>query len=81
MVARQTGNPDLKPEKADNFTIGFAAHGRPSRRDLSLSVDYWKTEIEDAIRLIPGLGHLSPALLSRLQPGPAARASAAIRRA
>ena len=48
----QSGNPDLKPEKADNFTIGFAA--QPSFvPGLSFSVDYWKTKVEDAIRLIP----------------------------
>ncbi len=47
----QSGNADLKPEKADNFTAGIVVQPQFAR-GLNISVDYWKTEIKDAIRLI-----------------------------
>jgi outer membrane receptor protein involved in Fe transport len=49
----QSGNPDLQPEKADNFTAGavFQPDFVPG---LSLSVDYWQVRIKDAIQLIQG---------------------------
>jgi iron complex outermembrane receptor protein len=49
----QTGNPNLKPEKADNFTVGVVM--QPSfAPGLSVSVDYWDVDIQDAIQLIGG---------------------------
>ncbi len=42
------GNPDLIEETADTYTIGFVAE--PSFIDgLTVTVDYWDIEIEDAI--------------------------------
>ena len=42
------GNPDLQEETADTTTIGFILHPRivPG---LTVTVDYWDVEIEDAI--------------------------------
>lgn len=42
------GNRNLKPEKADTYTIGaiFAPHGG---RDVSLSVDYYHIKVKDYI--------------------------------
>lgn len=49
----QSGNPDLKPEEADNLTVGVVM--QPSfAPGLSLSVDYWDVDIKDAIQLIGG---------------------------
>jgi len=49
----QTGNPNLKPEEADNFTVGVVF--QPSFvPGLSVSVDYWDVDIKDAIQLIGG---------------------------
>lgn len=42
------GNLDLKPEKSDDYTIGFVY--TPSQIEgLSLTVDYWSFEIDDVI--------------------------------
>lgn len=41
-----SGNPDLKPEKADTITFGVI--GRPGA-GLQLSLDYYKIRIQDAI--------------------------------
>ncbi|ADN75363.1 TonB-dependent receptor [Ferrimonas balearica DSM 9799] len=42
------GNDELKEEKSDSFTVGFAY--QPSYVEgMSLTVDYWQIEIEDAI--------------------------------
>ncbi|MEM7281107.1 MAG: TonB-dependent receptor [Pseudomonadota bacterium] len=42
------GNPDLEEEEADTLTVGFVF--QPSfAQGLTLSVDYWDIEIEDAI--------------------------------
>lgn len=43
------GNPDLKPEKADIFTVGFVYDASEFVDGLSLTVDYYDIEIEDAI--------------------------------
>jgi len=40
------GNPDLKPEKADTWTIGFVTTPLPN---LSLSVDYYDIKITERI--------------------------------
>jgi iron complex outermembrane receptor protein len=40
------GNPDLKPEKADSYTLGLVL--TPSR-DLSVTIDYFKTTVKDVI--------------------------------
>ena len=46
-----TGNPNLVPEKADTLGAGIVL--RPSFvPGLSLSADYWKIDIKDAITLI-----------------------------
>jgi outer membrane receptor protein involved in Fe transport len=43
------GNPELKPEKADTFTVGFVL--TPSfAKGLSISVDYYDIKIRDAIQ-------------------------------
>jgi iron complex outermembrane receptor protein len=39
-------NPDLKPEKSDNFTAGFVL--QPTR-DLAASIDYWYIKRKDQI--------------------------------
>jgi iron complex outermembrane receptor protein len=39
-------NPELKPEKSDNYTLGFIL--QPTR-DLSASVDYWYIKRKDQI--------------------------------
>ncbi|MHA7858825.1 MAG: TonB-dependent receptor domain-containing protein [Henriciella sp.] len=45
------GNPDLTEETAETYTLGFVA--QPSFLDgLTISVDYWSVEIDDAIRTV-----------------------------
>jgi len=45
------GNPDLQPEEADTFTLGFVY--TPDFVDgLELTVDYWDIELTDAISTI-----------------------------
>ncbi|QJR12055.1 Vitamin B12 transporter BtuB [Usitatibacter rugosus] len=39
-------NPDLKPEKSDNYNLGFII--QPTR-DLSATVDYWRIKRKDQI--------------------------------
>ena len=49
----QEGNPDLGPETADTWTLGFVASSpwtNPWLENLALSVDWWKVDIEDAIQ-------------------------------
>lgn len=49
----QRGNPNLTPEKADTLTVG--AVFRPSFIPrLSISVDYFKIDVKDAINLLQG---------------------------
>jgi outer membrane receptor protein involved in Fe transport len=49
------GNPDLEPEEGDSVSAGFTF--TPSVPDgLSLSVDYWRTKIDDVISLYPDSG-------------------------
>jgi outer membrane receptor protein involved in Fe transport len=47
------GNPDLRPETSKAFNYGVVFTPR-FVRGLTLSVDYWKIEKVDAIRVIPG---------------------------
>ncbi|WP_077343351.1 TonB-dependent receptor domain-containing protein [Pseudocolwellia agarivorans] len=42
------GNPDLEPEESDSFSIG-AVFTPSSIPNLTLSIDHWDIEIEDAI--------------------------------
>jgi outer membrane receptor protein involved in Fe transport len=49
----QTGNPNLKPEKADNLTVGIVAQP-VFAPGLNLSIDYWTIDVQDAINLIQG---------------------------
>ncbi len=49
--ARVGGNPDLQEETSDAFTLGFVL--TPTAiPNLSVSVDYWKIKIDDAINSI-----------------------------
>ncbi|MEX2495740.1 MAG: TonB-dependent receptor [Woeseia sp.] len=43
------GNPDLQPEKSDSFTVGAVFTPDEMIPGLTLSIDYWSIEIEDAI--------------------------------
>lgn len=47
------GNPDLDPEQADSFTLGFVLNSpwntSPALERLSLSVDYWSIDLEGVI--------------------------------
>ncbi|HEX7060825.1 MAG TPA: TonB-dependent receptor [Woeseiaceae bacterium] len=43
------GNPDLDAEKSDSYTIGAVFTPTQWLDGLTLSVDWWKIEIEDAI--------------------------------
>lgn len=45
------GNPDLKPEQADVFNVGFSYEPSGGALEgLSLQLDYWSFEFDDAIR-------------------------------
>lgn len=43
------GNPDLVPEESDSTTVGFVFTPSGFAEGLTLSVDYWSIEVEDAI--------------------------------
>jgi outer membrane receptor protein involved in Fe transport len=50
----QRGNPNLTSETADSWTFGFVMSSpfeRPWLRNTTLSLDYYRVEIEDAIML------------------------------
>lgn len=47
------GNPNLGEETSDTFTIGFV-YQPPQLRNLSVTVDYYSIEIEDAIAIFGG---------------------------
>jgi iron complex outermembrane recepter protein len=49
------GNPDLEAEEGDSISAGLT-FTPPLPDGLSLSVDYWRTEIEDVITLYPDAG-------------------------
>ncbi|WP_020653936.1 TonB-dependent receptor [Massilia niastensis] len=50
------GNPNLEPEEADTFTVG--AVWTPSKA-LTLTLDYFNIEIDNAIETVPGSTKLS----------------------
>lgn len=47
MVAYGNGNPDLRPEKSFQTSLGLAFVPNPNTR---LSVDYWRVDVTDTIR-------------------------------
>lgn len=56
VAAFVTGNPDLKPERADTFTLGAVIAPKmasPWLSRLSFSIDYYNIAIDDAIATIP----------------------------
>lgn len=58
----QSGNPDLLPETADTYNLGFQWSSESDSAlwgGLSLSVDYYNIEIDDVISVVPGLTTLS----------------------
>lgn len=57
-----SGNPELEPETADTYNLGFtwtssADSGLLS--DMAVSLDYYSIEIDDIISVVPGLTTLS----------------------
>ena len=55
------GNPELTPEIADTFTLGFVYE--PTFADgLSVSIDYFDIEVEEAIDTIPAITSLNRCL-------------------
>ena len=46
------GNPDLAPEKSDSITVGAVFTPEELLSGLTLSIDYWQIEIEDAISTV-----------------------------
>src|SRR2546423_1068536 len=56
------GNPDLQPETANTYNLGFSwtsAAASPLLAGLSASVDYYKINIREVISVVPGLTALS----------------------
>ncbi len=56
------GNPNLQPETADTYNLGFSwtSHlGSPWLSGLSASVDYYNIKIDKVISVVPGLTALS----------------------
>ncbi len=49
LLARVGGNPDLVPETGNTYTLGAVFSPDIGDSDLSITLDYWKTEIEDGI--------------------------------
>lgn len=49
VLSRVGGNPDLVPETGDTSTIGVVWTPKFGFGDLSLTVDYWETDLEDMI--------------------------------
>ncbi len=46
---RAQGDPNLLPEESDSFTFGFVFTPTEFLPGLSLTVDYWSIEVDDAI--------------------------------
>jgi iron complex outermembrane receptor protein len=55
------GNPELKPEISNSITMGFIAS---PVKDLTVSVDYFQIQIDDAIGSIPATTTLNQCLTS-----------------
>src|SRR6266513_1566888 len=56
------GNPNLQPETANTYNLGFSwtsAAASPLLAGLSASVDYYKISISEVISVVPGLTALS----------------------
>jgi len=53
LLARVGGNPNLEPEFGDTFTAGIVWDPEFNLGSLSITVDYWETELEN---MISGLG-------------------------
>jgi outer membrane receptor protein involved in Fe transport len=56
-----TGNPNLRPETADTYTVGVVWRSRfasPILRRFQVSVDYYNIKVEDAIGSVPFLNSL-----------------------
>lgn len=49
LPAKVGGNPNLIPETGDTFTAGVVWTPEFGSGDLSLTVDYWKTDLDDGI--------------------------------
>ncbi|MEX2962897.1 TonB-dependent receptor [Microbulbifer sp. TYP-18] len=49
VLARQGGNPDLEAETGDTFTAGFVITPELPFGDLSITLDYWQTEMDNLI--------------------------------
>jgi iron complex outermembrane receptor protein len=49
LLARVGGNPDLEPEFGDTFTAGIVWTPEFELGSLSVTVDYWETELENMI--------------------------------
>ena len=57
-----SGNPNLTPEKANTYNLGFAYNpdfSSPLFSDLSLSLDYYNIAIKNVISVVPGTTALS----------------------
>ena len=54
LVGQLAGNANLKPEKADTFTVGavFRPTGLPWGSTMSASIDYYNIKIADAIQAL-----------------------------
>lgn len=49
------GNPNLQPEEADTYTVGFVLQSpstNPALERLSVSVDYWSIKVEELIAAV-----------------------------
>ena len=46
------GNPDLEPEEADTFTLGFVSGFDLGNVAVQLTVDYYNIEVDDAIETL-----------------------------
>jgi outer membrane receptor protein involved in Fe transport len=60
------GSKDLRPEKSENFSVGFVIE---PVENLMLTVDYWTIEKEDTIGLFGEENHTLLDLLFRLEAG------------
>jgi iron complex outermembrane recepter protein len=47
--ARVGGNPNLTPETGDTYTVGLVWTPQVGNGNLSMTVDYWRTDIDDGI--------------------------------